>query len=299
MSNTDYSAILSGAQGVSIKSSADCFTHTGEGLPVVVVENALCSAIFTLQGAHLLSFVPAAGEEILWLSPLAHFEQGKAVRGGIPLCLPWFGGHPDGLQSHGFARTSDWVLEQVSNQADGSTLLIVSLSSNAGTLAMWPHEFRFELQIEVGRELKLTLNVDNLSNTPAPFTYAFHTYFAVADYTLSPIQGLENLTYVDTIGEITRRYQAETLQLSGATDRVYLDVPELQTIIDGARQIKISSSAHSAIVWNPGDHADKMQDVLEHRQQFVCVERGDVFDNALTIAPHSRFSAVMTLSEVR
>ncbi|QLI80395.1 D-hexose-6-phosphate mutarotase [Chitinibacter fontanus] len=299
MSMVDYSAILAGTSGVRVVSSTECFSHAGAGLPVVVVENKLGSAIFALQGCHLLSFVPAAGEEILWLSPLAMFEPGKAVRGGIPMCLPWFGGHPAGLQSHGFARTSDWTLEQVSQQADGSTLLTVSLSSDAETLAMWPHEFRFEMQIEVGRELKLTLNVDNLSDTPAPFTYAYHTYFAVADYTQSPIYGLEELTYIDTLGEVTRRHQSGTLQLTGSTDRVYLDVPQVQTIVDGARKINISSTAKSSIVWNPGEHADNMADVGQYRQNFVCVERGDVFDNAITIAARSRFSAEMVLSEER
>ncbi|WP_373975891.1 D-hexose-6-phosphate mutarotase [Chitinibacter sp. SCUT-21] len=299
MSDIDFSAVLAGTSGVRVVHSAECFKQAGQGLPLVVVENQLGKASFTLQGCHLVSFVPAGGKDVLWVSPLTTFAPGKAIRGGIPLCLPWFGGHPHGLQSHGFARTADWTLEKVINRADGVTELIVSLISTPATLAQWPHEFRFEMKIEVGTELKLTLNVDNLSDTPAPFTYAFHTYFAVADYTQSPILGLEDLTYIDTIGEVTRRQQSGTLQLTGSTDRVYLDVPAVQTIVDGERQIKIESTANSSIVWNPGDHADNMADVREYRQNFVCVERGDAFDNAITIAAKSRFSSVMTLSEIR
>ncbi|WP_410497831.1 D-hexose-6-phosphate mutarotase [Chitinibacter sp. S2-10] len=296
---TDYSTILAGTSGVAVVPSSTRFSQTGEGLPVVVVENALGTAVLALQGCHLLSFVPANGADLLWLSPLAAFTPGKAIRGGIPLCLPWFGAHPAGLPSHGFARISNWLLESASNQADGSTLLTLSLSHTPETLKLWPHEFRFEMQIEVGNTLKLTLNVDNLSDTPAPFTYAFHTYFAVEDYTLTPIQGLEDVTYINTLGEVRREQQVGTLQLTGATDRVYLDVPEVQTIVEQQRQIKISSQAKSAVVWNPGDHAAKIADVGEHHRQFVCVERGDVFDNALTIEPKSRFSSTMILSEAR
>ncbi|QLG87191.1 D-hexose-6-phosphate mutarotase [Chitinibacter bivalviorum] len=299
MSNIDYSTILTGIEGVRIVSSNEKYAQSGAGLPIVVVENQLGSASLALQGCHLLSFVPAHGNDLLWLSPLASFDPDKAIRGGIPLCLPWFGGHPAGLQSHGFARTSDWTLEKASNQPDGSTLLILSLSSTTETLAMWPHAFRFEMQIEVGTELKLTLNVDNLSDTPAPFTYAFHTYFAVDDYTQCPILGLEDLTYIDTVGEVRRLPQEGTLQLTGHTDRVYLDVPEAQTIVDGARQIHIHGTAKSAIVWNAAEHALNIADIGPAYTRYVCVERGDVFDNALTIAPQSRFSSVMTLSETR
>lgn len=299
MSNIDYSTILSGVDGVRIVSSTELFAQSGTGLPIVVVENQLGSASLALQGCHLLSFIPAHGKDLLWLSPLASFDAGKAIRGGIPLCLPWFGGHPAGLQSHGFARTSDWALEQAINQPDGSTLLMLSLTSSADTLAMWPHAFRFELVVEVGSELKLTLNVDNLSDTPALFTYAFHTYFAVDDYTQCPIQGLEDLTYIDTVGEVRRDQQQGTLQLTGHTDRVYLDVPETQIIVDADRQIHIHGTARSAIVWNAAEHALNIADIGPAYTRYVCVERGDVFDNALTIAPQSRFSSVMTLSETR
>jgi glucose-6-phosphate 1-epimerase len=300
MSKVDCADVLAGATGVRLVSSREYYAQqSGDDLPLVVVENPLGTAIFALQGCHLLSFTPAAGKDLLWVSPLGTFTPGKAIRGGIPLCLPWFGNHPDGLQSHGFARASDWTLEQVINRADGATELTLSFTSDEATLAQWPHAFRFEMNIVVGATLQLTLQVDNLSDTPAPFTYAFHTYFAVEDYTQSPILGMEELTYIDTLGEVTRRHQSGQLQLSGSTDRVYLDVPAVQTIIDGARQIKIESTAHSSVVWNPGEFAEKMADVGQYHQQFVCVERGDVFDNAIVIAPKSSFSAVMTLSEIR
>jgi glucose-6-phosphate 1-epimerase len=299
MSQLNLSTLLADAKGVSVVTSGERYPGAGEGLPLLVVENQFASAALALQGAHLLSFVPVGGKDVLWLSSGAAFAPGKAIRGGIPLCLPWFGKHPDGLVAHGFARTANWVLESARNQADGSTLLILSLSSTAETLQQWPHAFRFELQVEVGAALKLTLHVDNLSDTPAPFTYAFHTYFNVQDYTLSPVHGLEGLTYIDTTGDISRAVQEGVLQLTGSTDRVYLDVPKVQTIRDQDRTIQISSSAKSAVVWNPGEDALKIGDIGAAHQGFLCVERGDVYDNAITIAANSRFSAVMALSETR
>ncbi|WP_051258678.1 D-hexose-6-phosphate mutarotase [Chitinibacter tainanensis] len=299
MNASDFTAVLANVTGVAVIPSADLFDHHGDGLPLVTIENELGRATLALQGAHLLSFIPAGGKELLWVSPLAKFADDKAVRGGIPLCMPWFGGHPAGLPSHGFARTMDWTLASAEQLANGATRVVLTLAHTAETLQQWPHEFKFELQVDVGTELTLTLRVDNLSNTPAPFTYAFHTYFNVADYTQSPIHGLENLTYIDTLGEVRRLKQEGVLQLSGSTDRVYLDVPAVQTIVDGDRSIQITSSAHSAVVWNPGEYAVQMADVGANMQGFVCVERGDVFDNALEIAAGARFTSTMTLAEVR
>lgn len=297
MNQQDFSTILANVNGVRVMSSSAYFNQAGDGLPLLVIENALGSAVLAFQGAHLISFTPAGGKDLLWLSPNAVFKPSKAVRGGIPLCMPWFGGHPEGLPSHGFARSMVWSLHSARNLADGRTEVVMRLQDNEQTRALWPHAFNFEFTIQVGQTLDLSLSAENLSNTSVPYTYAFHTYFAVEDYTRISVTGLAGCTYVDTIGVERRLLQEGDVRFSETTDRVYLNVPKVQTIIDAERTIQITSNSHSAVVWNPGDHAKNIGDIganVNHR--FICVERGDVFDNALTLAAGEKHIATMTLS---
>ncbi|QZA76537.1 D-hexose-6-phosphate mutarotase [Deefgea tanakiae] len=297
MTQQDFSTVLANVNGVRLTTSSAHFNLAGDGLPLLVVENALGSAAIVIQGAHLVSFIPTGGQDLLWLSPNAIFEPTKAVRGGIPLCMPWFGGHPDGLPSHGFARSTDWTLQSARNLADGRTEIVMSLQDTEQTRSLWPHAFKFEFTILVGTVLELSMNTQNLSDTSVPYTYAFHTYFAVSDYTQVAVSGLADLNYIDTIGVERRLVQEGDVVFTGSTDRVYLDVPEVQTIIDGTRTIRISSCAQSAVVWNPGEHAKNIADIGgDAYQHFVCVERGDVFDNALTLAAGASHTATMTLS---
>lgn len=297
MSQHNFSAVLANVQGVRVIDSGAYFNQADEGLPLLVIENALGSAVLAFQGAHLISFIPAGGQDVLWLSPNAVFKPGKAVRGGIPLCMPWFGGHPDGLPSHGFARSMDWSLHSARNLADGRTEVVMRLQDSEQTRALWPHAFNFEFTICVGQTLDLSLSAENLSNTTVPYTYAFHTYFAVEDYTRIAVTGLAGCTYIDTLGEVRRLVQEGDVHFTGATDRVYLDVAKVQTIIDAKRTIQISGNSKSAVLWNPGDHAEKIGDIgAGVNQHFVCVERGDVFDNSLTLAAGEKHIATMTLS---
>ncbi len=297
MKQQDFSTILANVSGVRLTTSSTHFDLAGDGLPLLVVENEFASAALLIQGAHLISFIPESGQEVLWLSPKAIFEPAKAVRGGIPLCMPWFGGHPDGLPSHGFARSMDWTLQSARNLPDGRSEIVMCLQDNEQTRSLWPHAFHFEMTVIVGKTLELSLTAKNLSDTPVPYTYAFHTYFAVSDYTQVAVTGLADCNYIDTIGAERRLVQDGDLTFTGTTDRVYLDVPVVQTIVDATRTIQISSNAHSAVVWNPGEFAKKMVDIgADANSQFVCVERGDVFDNALTLDAGGKHTATMTLS---
>ncbi|WP_255989865.1 D-hexose-6-phosphate mutarotase [Chitinolyticbacter albus] len=293
-----FDSRLSDVTGVSIVNSGALYGGEGVGLPLIVVDNALGRAVLTLQGAHLVSFVPKGGADLLWLSPKATFNPGKAVRGGIPLCLPWFGGHPDGKPAHGFARSNDWQLGAAETLDDGSTRLTLTLVPSDATRALWEHDFAYTLTVTVGRALTLALDCQHKGDVSIRFASAFHTYFAVPDVATARIGGLEGATYINTIGGANSRHQQDgVLVLDGPTDRVYLDVPAVQTIANEQNTIRIDSDTRSAVVWNPWDHAAKMADVGEgNHVGFVCVERGDVFDNAIELAPGASYRVSMTLS---
>lgn len=295
----NLATLLATIPEISLISSVDLYGGEEPGLPVLQIKSATGSAAVALQGGHILSFIPQGGRELLWLSPKAVFAPAKAIRGGIPLCMPWFGRHPEGLPAHGFARSSIWDVTGAEILSDGAIKVVLGLQDSAETLALWPHAFTFSLEITVGQELTLQLTVENLSDTPAPFSQAFHSYFAVPDVNEIAIRGLDGCTYIDTLlPDHPHVLQTGDLHVRALTDRVYLDVPAMQEILHSAGNIKIVSDTHSAIVWNPWEGDAKAADIgAERHTGFVCVERGDVLDAAVVIAPGGRYCAGMSLSE--
>ncbi|BCL75706.1 D-hexose-6-phosphate mutarotase [Jeongeupia sp. HS-3] len=292
-----FDSRLADVAGVSIVQSSTLYGGEG-GLPLLAIENAQGKALIALQGAHLVSFVPTGGENVLWLSPKAVFTEGKAIRGGIPLCLPWFGGHPGGKPAHGFARISNWQIAGAEVLDDDSSSVTLVLTPNELSQSLWGDDFRATLIVTVGHVLTLDLRFEHRGAKPVSFSQAFHTYFAVSDVTTARIDGLDGTTFINTVGGAnTRNSQVGTLQLAEPTDRVYVNVPAVQTIATPQRTIRIDSSTQSAVVWNPwAEHAVNMADVGDAWSTFVCLERGDVFDNAIELAPGATYRKTMSLS---
>lgn len=267
------------------------------GLPMLVIENALGKTVVALQGAHVMSFQPAGQPEMLWISPKTLLLDGTPIRGGIPLCLPWFGPGPDGKSAHGFVRTADWTLANSETLPSGATRVTLELVGDASTSALWPHAFVFQLELLVADTLTLTLSATNRSQMAARFAFAFHTYFAVPDVAQARVSGLEDTDYIDKMDGGTRKRQAGEVTIDAATDRIYLDVPRKQTIESADGRIAVESDAGSAIVWNAWDNDRNIADMGEgNHVGYLCVERGDVADHALTLPPGGTYRAWMTLS---
>ena len=268
------------------------------GLPLLVVENALGRAVIALQGAHVMSFQPAGKDELLWLSPLTKLSDGVPIRGGIPLCLPWFGPGPDGKSMHGFARTNEWTVTAAELLPNGATRLVLELAGDASTSELWPHAFVFRLELEIGSTLKMTLDLDNHGIDEAPVAFAFHTYFAVPDVAKARVSGLDGIVYIDKIEAFSRKTQTGEVTISGPTDRIYLDVPKRQTITAGSKRIAIESEARCAVVWNAWDNDKNIADLgAGNHVGYLCVERGDVADRAVTVPPGEPYRASMTIGE--
>lgn len=264
---------------------------------MLVVENSLGRAVISLQGAHLMSFQPAGNPEMLWISPKCVLQAGKPIRGGIPLCLPWFGPSADGKLQHGFGRIMEWSPVAVEACADGATRVVLVLAGDASVTALWPHAFRFRLEAVVGTSLKLTLNAANLSATAAPFAFAFHTYFAVPNIADVRVAGLDNATFIDDADKMARKVQHGEVAITAFTDRVYLDVPAVQVLKIPAGNVQIESSARCAVVWNCWDNDKNVADIGEGNHiGYICVERCDVADRAVTIPAGGNYKVAMTLS---
>ena len=267
------------------------------GLPMLLVENRQARAVIALQGAHVMSFQPKGQREMLWVSPKTLFESGKPIRGGIPLCLPWFGPHSeDKTWLHGFARTRQWTLVGSNTLADGATRLVLELSGDATLCALWPHDFLFHLEIVVGKTLRLEMTVENRGQAPAPLAFAFHTYFAVPDVAQAVISGLEGTSFIDKTDNLARKTQQGDVTISAMTDRVYLDVPAKQRIKSEDGAITIESPSRCAIVWNAWHNDKNIGDIGEgNHVGYVCVERGDAADHAVTLAPGAPYRCWMVL----
>ncbi len=267
----------------------------GEGLHEIACENPLASYRVLTQGAQLLSWHPAGETEVVWCSPHARFLEGKPPRGGTPICWPWFGPHsnPD-YPAHGLVRAREWTLASYSRETDGSDILrFRTTTTGSDASPLWPYKAQLDLTYRIGQALILTLETTNLGEDPITITEAVHTYFGVGDVREIDILGLSGSTYLDRLQADARIIQTGDIRITRETDRVYLSTSPECTITDRRlnRSIHISSEgARSKVVWNPWiEKGAKLGDLGDSGYlQMVCVESGNIADDAIMIAPGER-----------
>jgi D-hexose-6-phosphate mutarotase len=261
------------------------------GLTVARISSAEGEAMISLSGGHVMTWVPKGERPVLWLSGYAKFAPGKSIRGGVPVCWPWFGPHEKeaGFPGHGFARTVPWAVERTEALADAARIVLVLQQSDA-TRAQWPHASSLHSVITIGRELSIDLVTRNLGNSPFVIGEALHTYFAVSDIRNAPIRGLEGCAYWDKAAGGVNGRQEGAVVIGSEVDRVYLDTAAECTIEDAGwkRRIRIrKEGSRSTVVWNPwAEKAEKMGDFgPEGYLGMVCVESGNALGNVVAIPP--------------
>lgn len=297
----NLAATLENCDYVTLTSSDCLFTETDHSspIPLLQVTSPLCHAVIAPQGAQLLSHRSEDGRDLLWLSPKANFAAGKSIRGGIPICLPWFGKHPDSKKpQHGFARNEEWQLLQATNDNTGKVELTWLLNQHAtAPHALFNWTFNAQLVMTLGRKIKMRLHVTNLDSTPMPLSWALHSYHPVSELSRVKITGLDGCDYLDNTHQLERFSQQGDICFDGEFDRIYLSVPASQTI-ETTDPIRITGEqCYSAIVWNPGaERAAAMIDIgSENYTGFVCLERGNASDNAVTLQPGETHQACITI----
>ncbi len=280
------------------------FKEIAPGLAMAEIANAHAAASVVLQGAHLTTWQPRGQAPVIWLSPLAKFLPGKSIRGGVPVCWPWFGPHAGDakLPGHGFARTVMWEVLETRALPDGATFLRFGLVGSEVTRTQWPHPSGAQLEITVGATLKVELATRNSGAEAFALGEALHTHFHVSDLANVRITGLEGCEYLDKVGAPARRRQDGAVAIASEVDRIYLDVPGDCLIEDGGlrRRIRIAGTgARSAVVWNPWiEKAEKMGDFgPDGYRGMVCVETANAADNVVTVAPGTehRMAAVYSV----
>ncbi|MCD6365785.1 MAG: D-hexose-6-phosphate mutarotase, partial [Planctomycetes bacterium] len=167
----------------------------------IVIASPGGEARICLQGAHVTHWRPAGDRPVLWMSEKTLLEKGKAIRGGIPVCFPWFGPRRDDPQAppHGFARLMEWSVESISEETSGCVKAALVLKADETTKKYWPGQFELRLVVTVAKALTMTLETKNVGAEAFTITEALHTYLAVSDCRNVTITGLENTEYLDKV----------------------------------------------------------------------------------------------------
>ena len=262
------------------------------GLKAVRIATESAVGLVYLQGAHIAAFQPAGQSPVIFMSEKAVYAPGKALRGGVPICFPWFGAHAEhkSYPAHGFARTRDFEYRGARVDAAGRTELEFVLESDTQTLQFFPHAFTARLRVAFGSTLSLEFSVTNRDAQSFTFEEALHSYFVVADVTRASVLGLQGADYTDKVRDMARFTEsAPRLEFSAETDRVY-ESSAATSISDpaGERTIRIDKSNSAAtVVWNPwAERAAQLSDLgVESWPHMLCVESANVGNSAITLSP--------------
>ena len=249
--------------------------------------------LISLSGGHILAY-QKNGEERIWMSPKANLESGKSIRGGIPVCWPWFGAHPsdESKPAHGFARTSMWTLVDTQDHEDFASVTLGLENSVANPL--FPHDCSLALKVTLTDKLSVELITTNLGSQPIEITQALHTYLPISDLDRATIYGLEGVEYADKLKGFDRATEIrQKVDLKAPTDRVYFDDSNCLILRDENRETHIyKQNSATTVVWNPGrETAANMSDIGEENYRgFLCIEAANAMDDKISIEPGESFT---------
>ena len=274
------------------------------GLPKVRIVSAAAIGEIYLHGAHVTSWHPSGAAEALFVSSRSKWEDGKAIRGGVPICFPWFGDKSDdpSAPAHGFVRTRSWQLEAIDCSPDAVTVCM-STGSDESTKHWWPVDFRLVYRATFGSELRLELEFHNSGDTPVHFEEALHAYFSVGDVRTARVKGLDATHYLDKTDGYREKIQQGDVEITSETDRVYLDTQSPVELLDPVlrRRVAIAKEdSRTTVIWNPWAEKAKLLSDLGRDEwtRMLCIETSNVLDYAVELAPgrQHRMTAVVRVA---
>ena len=266
------------------------------GLARVQITGAFGEGEMYLHGAHLTSWKPAGHDEVLFISTKSRWEEGHAIRGGIPICFPWFRGKVDDAHApaHGFVRTKMWQLESIVEIGNENGVAVTMFTqSDEHTRKWWPGEFRLVHRVTFGSALRLELVCMNTGTMPFRFEEALHTYNRIASIQDVRVQGLDGVSYLDNTDSNKEKTQRGDVIVAAQTDSAYRNTQNEVALLDPKRKRRIrlqKEHSLSTVVWNPwSEGATRLQDLGEGEwRQFLCVEASNILDAAINLAPRPR-----------
>lgn len=269
------------------------------GLPLLRVSTPGGTGEVFLHGAQLSSWTPAGHSPVLWMSDASRFADNTPIRGGVPICFPWFGPHPDrpDLPLHGFARLSSWTLREASEHNGATSLSFTFADSEQTRASVWPHQFEARYTVTIGTDLRLDFDVVNKDTVSFSFEAALHNYYAIGNVLTTRVLGLEGHEF---IGESESGRESHPVQLGVAIDRDYPTATTAQIEdLGNHRVITIATQgADGAVLWNPGpDRAREVEDFDDDGwPHMVCFESANIGDSRITLAPGERHSMRTTVT---
>ena len=260
-------------------------------LPTIFVTNKYCQGAVSVFGAHVLSYIPAGQQEVLMMSKASHLAAPKAIRGGIPLCWPWFGGDPQ--PTHGTGRIQFWNVTAVIREADGSDTICLTLSIEE------PHRLDASLKVNFGKKLSITLNTVNQGDTAFVLAEGIHTYFSIGEISQCFIHGLGGAKAENRVDN-TEFVAADTFGFEAETDNIYYSTSAI-TIEDRAWNRKIlveKLNSNTSVVWNPWiAKSQRMPDFGdEEYHNMVCVEATNCAGAKINLEPGRAHSITQLIS---
>jgi glucose-6-phosphate 1-epimerase len=266
------------------------------GLPKVSVSSPEAAGEMYLHGAHVTSWKPAGREEVLFLSSRAQWEDGRAIRGGVPVCFPWFGDKADDPKApaHGFVRLKTWQLESIARAGSAVTVSMFT-ESDENTQKWWPAEFRLVHRATFARELSLELEMTNTGRTPLRFEEALHAYHRVGSIEAARVRGLDAVHYLDKTDSDREKVQQGAIVVDSETDRVYLDTTDAIELEDPAlhrRTLVSKQNSRTTTVWNPWVRkAHDLSDLGDGEwREFICIETCNAGDFAVALGPGQQYT---------
>lgn len=289
------------------------FREDVSGLVIAEISNPQATATLCLQGAHLMTWRPASQAlPVVWLSRDAKLAAGRSIRGGVPVCWPWFGAHASesGFASggtsaaprfpaHGYARTVPWQVIESGSEPNGATRLTLRLVASEEARAQWPYPCTLQLTVIVGEMLRMELSTENTGGSGFVISEALHAYFRIGDIGAVRVTGLAGCDYWDKVGGSVLKRQDETIQFAAETDRVYINTAAECVIEDDRlkRRIHVAKSGSlSTVVWTPWTaKADRMGDLGQPDgwREMLCVESANAIDNRVQVAAGARHTLIV------
>lgn len=281
-------------------------------LDVIQVCHPLFSADIALQGAQLLTFQPSHDTPWIWLSPEAEYKTGQSLRGGIPICWPWFGvanknplpvsqqilPDTDTASSHGFARVLPWQITNIQESCH-EVIITLNLKHSEDTLSVWPFEFDLSATFTLGRSLKVDLTTTNLSSKSIAVTQALHTYFPCRDIANASIEGTANVHATDALNDWQVITNQNNQRFDQEVDRIFHTGGPFAFHTGHQRLVLSSNNSQSTIVWNPwSDKAKRLGQYGDERYcEMFCVETANALDDMQWVEPDQSFTLSLELNK--
>jgi glucose-6-phosphate 1-epimerase len=274
------------------------------GLCKVRVTSPQAAGEIYLHGAHVTSWAPTHAGEALFVSKQTRWEDGRPIRGGVPICFPWFGPKDDDAEApaHGVVRTRAWELESIES-GDGSVTVTMATTSSEDIRRFWSADFRLVHRVTFGSTLRMELIASNTGTSPMRCQEALHTYHRVGDIEHVRVRGLDGHVYRDKTDAYREQTQHGDVVFRSETDRVYLNATgtiEIEDAVLRRRTRIVKERSRTTVVWNPGiDRARALTDLRDAEwRDFVCIEPSNVAESAVELAPGQEHTMAVAIDVV-